>query len=212
MSDDLIETLVADLRPVRRGAITRGLLIAAVGGIVAAALVMIPAIGLRADIATAPMTMMFWIKFLYTLALGALGLRAALALSRPEGKATGTLVAALIVFATVLAAGVWQWTVSPQEVRDILLFGGTALICPLLIVALSAPILAAMLIAAKRFAPQSPTMGGFATGLAAGGLGAWVYAFHCGEYGLLFLGLWHTLGIALTAMIGAIAGRFLLRW
>ena len=39
-----------------------------------------------------------------------------------------------------------------------------------------------------------------------------VYAFHCGESGLLFLALWHSLGVGLVALSEALMGRTLMRW
>jgi hypothetical protein len=53
---------------------------------------------------------------------------------------------------------------------------------------------------------------GFAAGLLAGGAGAWVYAFHCTESGLPFITLWYSAGILATALLGAVIGRWLLRW
>ena len=57
-----------------------------------------------------------------------------------------------------------------------------------------------------------PTLAGLSAGLMAGALGAWVYSFHCTESGMPFLALWYSLGIAAVMLVGAIAGRLLLRW
>jgi hypothetical protein len=46
----------------------------------------------------------------------------------------------------------------------------------------------------------------------AGGTGAWIYSFACPENGIMFLALWYTLGVLLVASLGAVLGRFLLRW
>ena len=64
----------------------------------------------------------------------------------------------------------------------------------------------------RRLAPTSLTAAGFAAGLLAGGAGAWVYAFHCTESGLPFITLWYSAGILATALLGALIGRWLLRW
>lgn len=212
MNEKLIDSLVADLRPVRRGAMTRMFGIAGVIGIIFAAAIMVPWIGLRADIATAPMTLMFWIKFGYTAAIGLLGAVATLSLTRPVDGSRVPLLVTGGLFVVTLAGGTWQWAMAPDALKQVLALGSTALVCPLYIIALSAPILALMLAVARRFAPSSPTLAGLAAGLAAGGAGASVYAMHCGENGLLFLALWYSLGIALVAFAGATIGRFVLRW
>jgi hypothetical protein len=55
-------------------------------------------------------------------------------------------------------------------------------------------------------------MAGFAAGLVAGGLGAAVYSFYCGETSMMFMAVWYSLGIFMLAAIGAVLGRLLLRW
>ena len=212
MSQDTIESLVSDLRPVRRGAMARMLGLGLAAGAVVAAMIMIPWIGLRTDLVAALGSATFWIKFAYTLALTAIGFRAALPLLRPDGTSRWSALVVAATFVAMLGAGTVQWIMAPAAQRADLMFGGTALVCPFLIVALSMPTLAITLWIARRFAPTSPTIGGLVAGLAAGGAGAWVYGFHCGEFGLLFLALWYTLGIALVAALGALIGRFVLRW
>lgn len=212
MNPDLIDRLVDDLRPTRRGALQWLLLGAVVTGALIAAAMMVAAIGLRGDIMTAPATAMFWIKLAYTSVLGLLGLLAAMALSRPEKNNWPGVWAVGGVFLLTLAGGLWQWGNAAEATKPVLMFGGTALVCPFLIVVFSAPVLAIMLAAMRRLAPTSPALAGLAAGLASGGAGASVYAFHCGETGLLFLALWYSLGVGLVALGGALLGRVVLRW
>ncbi|WP_338609656.1 DUF1109 domain-containing protein [Pelagibacterium nitratireducens] len=209
---DLIDRLVDDLRPTPRGALSWMLAGAVTAGIMIAAAIMVPSIGLRADILTAPGTAMFWIKLGYTSVLALLGLTAAMALSRPEKSSWSGLWAVGGVFLLTLAGGLWQWGNASEAIRPVLAFGGTALVCPFFIIAFSAPVLTIMLAAMRRLAPANPTLAGLAAGLASGGAGASVYAFHCGENGLLFLALWYSVGVGLVALSGALLGRTLLRW
>ncbi|HWU18721.1 MAG TPA: NrsF family protein, partial [Devosia sp.] len=58
----------------------------------------------------------------------------------------------------------------------------------------------------------SPTLAGFAAGLIAGGFGAWAYSFYCGETSMMFMAIWYSLGIGLTALLGAALGKLVLRW
>lgn len=212
MTDELIDRLAVNLRPVRAGAMQR-LLLAFVGpGVLAAAIAMLLWLGLRADFATATMTPMFWTKFGYTLALATLGTLATLVRARPDGRIRWPALAGLALLAAIVIGAVIQLARAEPEEMMPLIIGGTSLVCPWRIVALSLPVLGAALLALRRFAPANPTMAGFAAGIMAGGTGAWVYSFACGENGMMFLALWYTLGILIVGALGAVLGRFLLRW
>lgn len=212
MTDELIARLSADLQPVRSGTMQRGLLLGLAIGVAVAAIAMLVWLGLRADIATAPGTMMFWTKSAYTFAMAVFGGVATLALSRPDGQSRWPWLAAFGLAVSLGIASFVQLAIMPPEQTMHLVMGSSSLLCPWYIVALSLPVLAAILWVMRRFAPASPTLAGLAAGLFAGGTGAWVYSFHCGENGMMFLTLWYTLGIVLVAALGALIGRFALRW
>jgi hypothetical protein len=55
-------------------------------------------------------------------------------------------------------------------------------------------------------------LAGAVGGLLAGGLGAMLYASHCTDDSPLFVALWYVVAIALVAVVGALAGRLVLRW
>ena len=55
-------------------------------------------------------------------------------------------------------------------------------------------------------------MAGAAAGLLAGATGALAYALHCQEMEAPFLAIWYLLGMLIPAALGALAGRWLLRW
>jgi hypothetical protein len=117
---------------------------------------------------------------------------------------------ALIAFAG--AMGIAQLMIMPPERSRVLVMGGTALVCPFYIAALSIPIYAATVLMMRRLAPTNLAGAGLAAGLLAGSAAAWVYAFHCGENGMPFLAIWYTTGILISAIGGAIVGRWALRW
>ncbi|KKB85341.1 hypothetical protein VW29_06620 [Devosia limi DSM 17137] len=212
MTDELIARLSADLKPVRPRAMQRLLLGAVLLSAIIAITAMITWLGPRADIATAPMTMMFWTKFGYTLALSILGGAATLALARPDGVTRWPWRTGLALLALLLVGAVIQLASASAEEMPVLILGGTALVCPWRIVVLSLPVLLATMLALRRFAPANPTLAGFAAGIMAGGTGAWAYSFACGENGMMFLALWYTLGILIVGALGAVLGRLLLRW
>ena len=86
MSDDLIASLAADLKPVRPEALRNRLLLGLGAGMAAAALLMLFWLGLRADLAEAVTTPIFWLKFAFATTLTLAGLGAAIRLSRPGGS------------------------------------------------------------------------------------------------------------------------------
>lgn len=212
MTDELIERLSGDLKPVRRLAMQRVLFAALLPAALVAAFAMTLWLGPRPDFGTAIATMSFWIKFGYTLALAGLGGAATLVLARPDGHSRGPALAALALLGVLLIAGLIQLLrAQPDQVMP-LIMGSTALACPWRIVVFGLPILGCALLALRRMAPSNPTLAGFAAGITAGGAGAWVYSFACGETSMMFLALWYTLGILIVGAIGAVLGRFLLRW
>ncbi len=212
MTDDLIARLAADLKPVRRTAMQRLLLGAVMLSGIIAILSMNMWLGMRPDMDTAPGTMMFWSKFTYTLAIAVFGFCATLVLARPDGRTRWPWLAALALLGLLLIGAVFQLTrAEPGEMMP-LIVGGTSLVCPWRIVVLSLPVLFAAIFVLRRLAPANPTLAGFAAGIMAGGTGAWVYSFACAENGMMFVALFYTLGIVLVGGLGALLGRFLLRW
>jgi hypothetical protein len=212
MSDDLIATLSADVRPMPRHGLQSRLILGLVAGGVLAGLLMAYWLGLRPDLSRAVMTPIFWAKFGFTMALTIAGFVAAERLARPGGRLRLPLAVVFAVIALAGAAGIIQVLANPPERVRYLVLGGTALVCPFYIVALSTPVLAVSLAVMRRLAPTNLPAAGFAAGLLSGAAGAWIYAFHCTESGLPFIALWYTAGVLATALIGAALGRWLLRW
>jgi hypothetical protein len=158
------------------------------------------------------MTPIFWVKFAYPALIAVGGFIALERLVRPGGSGRRGLFLVAAIFALSGILGIIQLAMSPPEMAQVLVMGGSALVCPFLIAGLSAPVFVATILAARRLAPTNLPLAGLAAGLLAGGVGAWVYSFHCGESGLPFLAIWYTLGIAIVTAIGALTGRYLLRW
>lgn len=212
MSDELIDRLSASVAPVRPAAMRVRLVAGLVVGMVAAAVLMLAWLGLRPDLAAAVVTPIFWAKFAFTLVLTGFGLWAVERLARPGGKLRGPLAAVFATIAVTAGAGIVQVILAqPDEVR-LLVLGGSALVCPFYIVALSLPILGVNVLVMRRLAPTNLPAAGFAAGLLAGAAGSWVYAFHCTESGLPFITLWYVAGILAVALLGAVLSRWALRW
>jgi hypothetical protein len=93
-----------------------------------------------------------------------------------------------------------------------MLMGHSAMLCPWRILVIGLPILAGAVWAVRGLAPTRLGLAGLAAGVAAGGLGAAIYALACNETSAPFLAVWYTLGIAALTGLGALFGSRLLRW
>ncbi len=212
-TDDLIAQLAAETPPVAPSAAERRIAVSAVLGVIAAFIVLLPLLGLRPDMAAAAATAPFWMKFGFTAALGVIGLAVAARLARPGVKVGGALWTALALPVIVIAllGGGELMAAAPSE-RLAMWLGSSWRTCPMWIMALSAPVLAAGLIGLRKLAPTNLPLTGFALGIASGGLGATVYGLYCQESTAAFVSTWYVLGMALVGLAGATVGSRLLRW
>jgi hypothetical protein len=211
-TDELIQSLSADLAPVAPGAVTRRIALGLGLGALASAAVMLAWLGLRADLAQAVATPMFWMKFGYS---ALTGLFLALVLSRLAKPAArpGVLAAlAAAPFVVVAIMAVARFDQAAPQARHDLLMGHSWSLCPWRILVIGAPVLAGAVWAVRGLAPTRLLLAGLVAGGCAGGLGAAVYAFACTETSAPFLAIWYTLGMALAAALGVVAGSRLLRW
>lgn len=212
MTDELIARLSADLKPLRPMAMQRRLMLAAFAGL---AIAVVGAwftlhLLLGRPVGETFGGAMFWVKAGYTLAFGLVGLAALPVLARPDGRIVWPLLAAAALLLVALGLGTMNWMRADWAMPE--LMGNTAMVCPWLISLTGAPVLVVLLAALRSMAPRSSVMAGFAAGLVAGGLGAAVYSFYCGETSMMFMAVWYSLGIFMLAAIGAVLGRLLLRW
>jgi hypothetical protein len=210
-TDDLIADLSDRLEPVRYGALTRMLVLAVVVGVIGSTILMLSALGLRHDFARAIVSFGMWTKLVYTFAIAALGFWLVQRAGRP-GADMGAIARILLlpVLAIALLA-LAQLTTPGADIRHLIL-GHSSRVCAFLVTLTALPTLAATFWALKRMAPTRLTLAGVGAGLFAGAAGAFVYSFHCTEGSAPFIGIWYSLGIALTAAIGGFLGRNMLRW
>lgn len=210
-TDELIALLSQDLKPAPRALVGRMLALGLAGGMVLSIALMWAALKPRPDLSIAMTGAIFWIKLAYVLAIGALGLWMVERQARAGAEARKPLlllavpVVALVMLASVQLA-------APGADSAALIMGSSWDVCAVLIAMLALPIFVGLLLALRRLAPTRLTWAGAAAGLASGGFGAAVYAFHCPESAAPFIAIWYSLGIALSALIGAAVGRFALRW
>jgi hypothetical protein len=211
-TDELITVLAAagaarDPRPA-----ARRYPLALAAGAVAALAMMWAGWGIRPDLVTAMHLPMFWVKLAIPAALAAAALLAARRLGRPGARLRGVprALAAPVAIIWALAAG--QLLASDVSAWDELVFGDSWAACIVSVAVLAIPALVALMWASKALAPTRLAAAGAAAGLAAGGVGAVVYALHCPEMTAPFIGSWYLLGMALPAALGAWIGPRALRW
>ncbi len=209
-TDDLIARLSGELRPAQpawwafRAPIAIGLLLSVVA--------MLSWLGPRPDLAAAILTRPFWMKFVYTAAFAVFAFWLTERLGRPGTRRAHPLELLGLVVLALFAMAAFDMMKAAPAARHHMMMGVSSNVCPWRIVTLALPFLAAALWSLRRLAPTNLALTGFAAGLFAGAAGALVYAFHCTESTAPFVAIWYTLGIAVTGLIGALAGRWLLRW
>ena len=211
-TDKLIDQLSRDLAPAPAGKAARRIAGAAALGLVLTLAVLLVLFGLRPDLAEAVLGMMFWMKATYAALLALAGFWCADRLARPAGSARGGLRLALAALAILVVIAVVKLMIAPPADRMAIWLGGTWRTCPRNLLLLAAPVLALTLLAMRRLAPTRLALAGGAAGLFAGGLAALVYSLHCPETAPAFVATWYTLGVALSAGLGAMLGPLVLRW
>jgi hypothetical protein len=211
-TNDLIEQLATDLRPMPKSAgFARLLTGPVVGGAVALGLVLV-LLGPRKDFSDAMLTSPFWIKWVYVLVVTSVAFWLCKRFARPE-PASGNLFLALTIPLLALAAlGFLELSAVPSDQRVSLWLGMSARKCPWIIAALSLPVFAGVLWAFRRFAPTQQRLAGFSAGLFAGALSAMVYAVHCSESTASFVATWYSAGMLLPGLQGLAIGPRVFRW
>jgi len=211
-TEELIAMLAQGAGPAERPAAARRVLIALSVALLPTLALMQMLYGARATLAQDAELAMFWAKLGFVLAIALAGSAALLRLGRP-GATLGRLNWALC------APFVAMWLLAALELlraaagaRGALVLGQTWLECPFRIAILSLPAFVALFWAMRAAAPTRLRLAGAAAGLCAGGVGAFVYTFHCPELAASFLGVWYVIGLLIPAGVGACLGPWLLRW
>ena len=208
-TDELIRTLALDAGPVPARPVAPRLLAVALAGAVLWLALLAVQFGPPARSANAGW---FWMKAVYSLLLAAAGLMATVRLARPGGRIGAVIWLAVATVAWLLMmAGHETMNASPGQMAHLWL-GETWRICPVRILIIAAPLYGAVLWVMRRTAPTRLATAGAAAGLFAGAVAAAIYGLYCQETAAAFVVAWYSLGIAACAALGALIGRYLLRW
>jgi hypothetical protein len=146
------------------------------------------------------------------LLLAILASRFVFQIGRPGVPLKARGVALLLPAALLAIAVATELFVVPEQDWTTSLIGRNAAFCVFFIPVLSLAPLAGFLLALRNAAPGNPGLAGAAAGLAAGGIAAAIYAWHCPDDSPLFLASWYGLAIAIVTAAGLLIGRRLLRW
>ena len=211
-TDDLIDQLATAPRAIPKGAVQRRFVGVAAAAALAALVLCLGWLGARGDLHAAVGGRMFWMKALYTALLAVAGFWALERLARPEGLPKKALLFGAVVLAVFVGLGLGQLMMAEPSHRMPMLRGQSWTVCARNILRLALPGLAATLLVLRGMAPTRPILTGFAAGAFAGGVAATVYGLHCGESTMVFVGTWYTLGVLGTGALGAVIGRWALRW
>lgn len=207
-TDELIAALAQDIAPRPR---PEGRLGRAIGpALIVAAGLMLALLGMRDDLAAMLRDPLTWGKFVLPAVTAGVALPIGLRLGRPASAVPfGLLALPVLLVGLVLLAG---YVATPEGARQLAWTGETLFACLVSIPSLSLSILAATLWALRSGAVLRPRIAGAMAGLFAGGMGTLIYATHCTEDSPLFYGSWYSLGILITAAIGALVAPRVLRW
>jgi hypothetical protein len=205
-----IDAMVAELEPVKPLRMARG--IWAVLAIFAiAAVLIISAKGMRADVMLGDPDPMFLLRAGLLLLLGGGCGWAVLGMASPSVGKQGQswkmaiAAAALVPLAALVVAMTGRVDVAMANMRfglDCMIFSGLSGL------ATAIP----MVLWLRRGAPTSPERAGWLTGVAAGGLGAFAYGLHCPFNDVVYIGLWYSLSVGICAVIGRLVVPPLIRW
>ncbi|MQT11089.1 NrsF family protein [Segnochrobactrum spirostomi] len=210
-TNDLIAALVAD-GPKRAVPQARyAALVLAVALPLAAAIFLIT-LHVRPDIALALGTVRFPFKFVVTLSLAVPAAALALRLGRPDATPRRPAIV-LALPLTLLAAGLgFEAATIPSDAWAARWIGSNALFCLFAIPFLSLVPLAAIMLVLRHGAPADPRLAGLVGGLAAGAIGATLYAAHCPDDSPFFVATWYAIAIGGVTLVGRWLGPRLLRW
>lgn len=209
-TEQLVDMLARQAGPAPRHLVQARLAGAALFGALVSAAAAVGALGLNAGLAAMGLALV--IKLAYVGGLIFAGWQLADRVSRPGARhrrAAWSLVGVVLAMALVALALTYP---APQVAGFGSWLGRSWRSCPWRVVLLSLPALGAMFWAMRGLAPTRPRLAGWAAGLLAGGLGALGYALYCPELSAGFVLTWYTLGILITAALGAALGPRLLRW
>jgi hypothetical protein len=211
-TDQLIESLVADLKPVDSGRSSRALFIALLVGAAGAFGAMLLVLAPRPEVFDSKNLEFLSIKLLFTLSTVATAAAFLPRLARPGADGHWFAVLGCLPFVAIatLAAAALASTQSNSWPGVLVAEGWLTCLFSIPVFAI-APF-AAVICGLRTGAPTDLAGAGTAAGLAAGGLSATACSLACADDSLPSIALWYGLTTAICAGLGSKLGPRLLRW
>ena len=210
-TNDLIALLASDTlqtqMPVRQQLLSKLML-----GALASAVLLVLVWGMNPHMDEMANHPAFATKMLWLAALTAFSLLGLMRLSRPGMSAGHSTLGIGLGLLAMAGLGLVQFLQTAPEARAAQWMGDTWQGCSLNIVALSLPLMLALLWALRQLAPTRPVRTGAVAGALAGSLAASIYSLHCPETSLTFFAVWYAGGVVMAAGLGAVLGARCLRW
>jgi hypothetical protein len=154
----------------------------------------------------------FVLKFVVTLSLGVPAFFILRGLSRPDFIVGRRLWLLGFAPAILFVGSLFEMSSLPPNEWHSRMIGHNSSLCMTMIPLLSLAPFTAVFYALKAGAPANPTAAGAVGGLLSAAIAATLYATRCTDDSPLFVALWYPFGIVLMTLLGALFGRWLLRW
>ncbi|WP_417612601.1 NrsF family protein [Parasphingorhabdus sp.] len=209
-ANSLIDGLVEDLQPVRTLKPSSGL--AVVGALTLFAVVAVAAIlGVRHDLKTGIADEMFFLRSGVLLMLGIATTITVVRMARPgvgklsRGWIWALITAALFPLTAAIMSAIQMPPVEalrPMEGLKCLIVSGIAALT----------IGSGLTWWLRQGAATSPGRAGWLIGVASGALGAAAYNIHCPFNDIYYVGLWFTIPVIASALVGRLLVPALIRW
>lgn len=211
-TDQLIQLLVADLKPVDRSSVSRALFIAVAIGAAAALSVMFVVFGSVPSLLGRPHPDVLVTKLLFGVGVAATAAAFLPKVARPRADMRNSTALIYIPFIAVVAAAASALaSVRMTEWAD-MIFEEHSVTCLLTIPLLAIPPFMALVCALRFGAPTDQSFAGAIAGLVAGGLAATACALPCVDHWIPAIAIWYGVPIGICAALGARLGPRLLRW
>ena len=210
IADKLIQSLVDDLEPV--GTLNPRTGLAIVGGLtLLAALAVAILLGVRNDLEMGMVDEMFFLRSGVLLMLGIATAITVVNMARPGvGNSSRGWVWALITAALFPLTAAIMSAINMPPAEALRPTEGLKCLTVSLIAALA--IGSGLTLWLRQGAPTSPERSGWLVGIASGALGAAAYNIYCPFNDIYYIGLWFTLPVIASAIIGRLVVPYLIRW
>ena len=208
-TDELINQLAEEPRAVRVGRALATFAVAALGALAVCVAIILLSGQVRPDLPDAMMPTVGKMCFSAMLVLATTP--AMLWLVHP-GRTAGVWIAiGAAVAALAVVVGVLAVMAGRGELAAALGAGGQPVVF-LVIPLLAIPAGVIFFLWSRRYAPTRLALAGAAAGAISGGIAAAAYALVCPVDEVLFVATWYTASVVACGLVGALLGRFLLRW